>query len=196
MNASDRNGGRRPSAVVDSTIPITKAEPVKITPLEPIRERNSGLPTKPSGWAALILATCAMAVAIITSIWCLMPVTEVEEQRPLSKVELTVPVIHEHDWVEDYEIVHHDAMIHEETVAPVYEAVIEYHTVCNECNEPIDGAAREHIEETGHNGYSTNVPITVSRLVTEGRIDIVEDSPAFDESVVTGRHCSICGEVG
>lgn len=181
----------------DATVPMPKVnvEPIEVTPLEPIRDRESYLPRTAGGWIALVLAAFAMGVAVVTSIWCLMPASQVEEQTSLSHIDMTVPVSHEHAWVDDYETIHHEAITHEETVAPVYEAVIEYHTVCNECGEQIDGQAREHIDETCHGGYSTSVPVAVARLVTEGRTDIIEDEPAYDESVVAGRHCSVCGEV-
>lgn len=176
-------------------MPKVKAEPIEVTPLDPIREKESYLPRTVGGRIALLLTAFAMGVVVVTSIWCLMPAPQVEEQRPLSRIDMTVPVSHEHAWVDDYETIHHEAITHEETIAPVYEAVIEYHTVCNECGEQIDGQAREHIDETGHGGYSTSVPVAVPRLVTEGRIDIIEDEAAYDESVVSGRHCSVCGEV-
>ena len=186
------NGGALPNPA-DETVPLPTVEPIEVTPLVPVHEKESYLPKSPAGWIALILAAFAMGIAVVTSIWCLMPVAEVEEQRPSSHIEMTVPVSHEHAWVEDFETVHHEAITHEETVVPVYEAVIEYHTVCNECGAQIDGIGREHIEETGHSGYSTNVPVAVPHLVTEGSIDLVEDSPAYDESITVGRHCSICG---
>ena len=102
-------------------------------------------------------------------------------------------VTHEHDWAIGYETVHHDAQTHEEIVQPVYETVITYHSVCNECNELIDGHAAEHIVITGHSGYSTNVPVEETRKVADGRIDVIEDSPEYDELVATGRTCTICG---
>ncbi len=194
MKSTDTGRNAKPPSPNDITVPPSKIEPIEVTPLVPIREKESYLPKSRAGWFALTFSACAMTIVIITSIWCLAPTAEIEEQRPLSRIDLTVPVSHEHVWVDDYKTVHHEATTHEETVAPVYEAVIEYHTVCNECNEQIDGRAREHIEETGHSGYSTNVPVAVPHLITEGRIDVIEDTPAYDESVTTGRHCSICGE--
>ncbi len=101
---------------------------------------------------------------------------------------------HVHDWAIDYEIVSHDAVTHEEIVQPVFETTVTHHSVCNDCSEIVDGHAAEHIEATGHSGYSTNVPVEESCKVSDGRIETVVDSPAYEELVATGRTCTICGE--
>lgn len=103
-------------------------------------------------------------------------------------------ITHEHDWAIQYDTVVHDEVSHEEVVQPVYERIVTHHSVCNDCNEIVDGHAQEHIDATGHSGYSTNVPVTESRLVSEGRIDVIVDEPAYEELVATGRTCTICGE--
>ena len=41
---------------------------------------------------------------------------------------------------------HHDAVTHTENVPPVYEAKTSYHTVCNDCQQTIDGIADAHIK--------------------------------------------------
>lgn len=101
---------------------------------------------------------------------------------------------HEHDWTLTYRTVHHDAVTHTETVDPVYEDQTTYHTVCNECGDIIDGQAAQHIRDTGHSGYSTNVPITNEVLVSEGYTHEVTDTPAYDEMVADSLVCTICGE--
>jgi len=45
---------------------------------------------------------------------------------------------HIHDWSITYKTVHHDAVTHTEHVAPVYQNLTTYHTVCNECKQVID----------------------------------------------------------
>lgn len=99
-----------------------------------------------------------------------------------------------HDWTVTYKTVHHDAVTHTETVAPVYENKTSYHTVCNDCKQTIDGKADEHIKETGHSGYSTNVPITGEVLVSEGYTHEVTDTPAYEETVADELVCTLCGE--
>lgn len=99
----------------------------------------------------------------------------------------------EHDWTMTYKTVHHDAVTHTENVAPVYESKTEYHTVCNDCQQVIDGIADQHIKDTGHSGYSTNVPISGEVLVSEGYSHEVTDTPAYDETVPDALVCAICG---
>ena len=100
----------------------------------------------------------------------------------------------EHDWTVTYKTVHHDAVTHTENVPPVYETKTSYHTVCNDCQQTIDGIADAHIKDTGHSGYSTNVPITGEVLVSEGFTREVTDSPSYDESVPDKLVCTLCGE--
>lgn len=100
---------------------------------------------------------------------------------------------HVHDWTITYKTVHHDAVTHTETVEPRYEDQTTYHTVCNDCKQVIDGRADEHIRETGHSGYSTNVPITERVLVSEGYTKEVTDTPAYDETVPDKMVCTTCG---
>lgn len=82
---------------------------------------------------------------------------------------------HTHDWSITYKTVHHDAVTHTEHVAPVYQNLTTYHTVCNECKQVIDGKADDHIKQTGHSGYSTNVPITDTRKVDAPHADHHEE---------------------
>lgn len=100
---------------------------------------------------------------------------------------------HTHDWSITYKTVHHDAVTHTEHVAPVYQNQTTYHTVCNECKQVIDGKADEHIKETGHFGYSTNVPITDEVMVSKGYDKQVTDTPAYDETVIDKLVCTTCG---
>lgn len=100
---------------------------------------------------------------------------------------------HTHDWSITYKTVHHDAVTHTEHVAPVYQNQTTYHTVCNECKQVIDGKADEHIKETGHSGYSTNVPITNEVMVSEGYDKVITDTPAYDETVIDKLVCTTCG---
>lgn len=98
-----------------------------------------------------------------------------------------------HDWTVTYKTIHHDAETHTETVEPVYGNETTYHTVCNECQQVIDGIADQHIKETGHSGYSTNVPITDEVVVSEGYTREVTDTPAYDETVADELVCTLCG---
>lgn len=101
---------------------------------------------------------------------------------------------HVHDWTITYKTVHHDAVTHTETVAPQYASETSYHTVCNDCGEVIDGIAEQHLKETAHSGYSTNVPIVNDVLVSEGYSHEVTDAAAYDETVPDKVVCVTCGE--
>lgn len=152
-------------------------------------------PKERSAKAPVIVSACALAVALacgIASIAITSAGAPVEEVEPTAAI--ATDAAHEHDWAIQYDTVVHDEVSHEEVVQPVYERIVTHHSVCNDCNEIVDGHAQEHIDATGHSGYSTNVPVTESRLVSEGRIDVIIDEPAYEELVATGRTCTICGE--
>lgn len=101
---------------------------------------------------------------------------------------------HEHVWVADYsmetvdavtEKVHHDA---------VEEEVVEDHTVCNVCKEPIDGKVEAHERETGHKGATTDVPIKVKKVVEEAYDEEKVVTPETTQLVSTTETCAVCGE--
>lgn len=148
-----------------------------------------------SAKAPVIVSACALAVALacgIASVAIASAGAPVEEAEPTAAIATNAT--HEHDWTIQYDTVVHDEVSHEEVVQPVYERIVTHHSVCNDCNEIVDGHAQEHIDATGHSGYSTNVPVTESRLISEGRIDVIVDEPAYEELVASGRTCTICGE--
>lgn len=100
----------------------------------------------------------------------------------------------DHLWVPQYGSVHHDAVYEQVWHEPVYGTETTYHTVCNTCNALIDGNAAQHIEETGHSGYSTDVPIVNEVVVQSGYYEQVLVKEAWDETVQTGSVCASCGE--
>lgn len=101
---------------------------------------------------------------------------------------------HTHTWVPNYKTVHHDAVYEDVWHEPVYESETTYHTVCNDCKKTIDGVAADHIADTGHSGYSTNVPITNEVLKQAGYNEPVLVSEGWDETVIDGVTCTSCGE--
>ena len=116
------------------------------------------------------------------------PVTADDDEEDATQEEACT-----HDWTVTYKTIHHDAVTHTETIEPVYGEETTYHTVCNECEQVIDGIADQHIKDTGHSGYSTNVPITDEVIVSEGYTREVTDTPAYDETVADELVCTICG---
>ena len=67
------------------------------------------------------------------------------------------------------ETVHHPA----ET-----ETVTEMHTVCNTCTANIDADPQGHIDQTGHAGFTRNVPVSYIRYKTQAHDETVEVEPA------------------
>ena len=157
----------------------------------------------------VIVMVCAIAVvALVVAAAALIPGTAGSDTTSTAKSETSIEATKasedsetdkageetcDHDWTVTYKTVHHDAVTHTETVEPVYANETTYHTVCNDCKQVIDGKADEHIEETGHSGYTTNVPITDEVLVSKGYSHEVTDPPAYDETVADEMVCTKCG---
>lgn len=145
----------------------------------------------------LIASGCVLALAVLIGV--VFNVVAVKNLTAIADNSTTtlehVTTEHVHDWTVVYKDVHHDAVTHTETVAPVYGNQTTYHTVCNECDLVIDGFADQHIKDTGHSGYSTNVPQTDEVLVSQGYSYEVTDEPAWDETVAESIKCATCGEV-
>lgn len=116
--------------------------------------------------------------------------------------------VHNHDWIKQTHEIHHDATGHYEDVI-VQEAwdepIIEtsYRVICNGCGADITNYITEHTESQMLAGnfacgaYTTGVPVDTvvgynhHDAVTESQW--VEDSPAYNETVVDGYKCSSCG---
>lgn len=115
---------------------------------------------------------------------------------------------HKHNWVEQSHVVHHDATGHYEDVVvseawdePIYET--SYRVICNGCGADITDYIRDHMKSQALAGndacssYTTGVPVetvvgyTHHDAVTESKW--VEDTAAYNETVVDGYKCSGCG---
>lgn len=99
-----------------------------------------------------------------------------------------------HEWRDDYRIEHVDAQTHEVVHPATYMTVEIMHTVCNVCGAPIDGKTAEHAAETGHEGYTTSVPVAETVLDAAEWTETVVDVPAEDVLFYNGRVCKVCGE--
>lgn len=114
---------------------------------------------------------------------------------------------HKHNWVEQSHVVHHDATGHYEDVVvseawdePVYDVV--WRAICNGCGADITNDITGHTKSQALlgnfacGGY-TNTPCEEivdyihHDAVTESRW--VEDTAAYNETVVDGYKCSGCG---
>lgn len=121
-----------------------------------------------------------------------------QEQAGQPATSNTVQAVCEHDWQPEAETVHHDAVTKEVTVPGSEYTETEYHTLCNTCNEQVDGKTAEHKAATGHAGFTRNVPVKVTKKNPD-TTQTVEVEAAYDEKKWTKEKCSKCGaerEVG
>ena len=116
---------------------------------------------------------------------------------------------HTHNWVQKTRTVHHEATGHYEDVViseawdePVYTTV--WKSICNGCGADITANPAAHCEErmlAGHLECSGHADLPFNEItgyihhdaVTESRW--VEDTAAYDETVIDGYVCSGCGAV-
>lgn len=112
---------------------------------------------------------------------------------------------HEHEWVQQYKTVHHDAQTHDETEKvkdaydePVYTQV--QHLICDECGADITSTTKAHLTKhivngekgTYHTVYKSEQTDTLHHD-PEYQTKTVTDKDAYDEQVANGWKCSICG---
>lgn len=147
-----------------------------------------------SNAASLIVATIALifsmagATAVVVGNMDTSEPTQIEEVRELQP-------IHQHTWVPNVSSIHHEAVTETIEHEAVWGNVTTYHTICNECHEQIDGIATQHIAETGHSGYTSDVPVITPQIITEAWTEEVPVSDAYDETVTNGVICAECGEI-
>lgn len=101
----------------------------------------------------------------------------------------------EHQWTPKLQTREVEATYKTEDVPEVTETYTAYHTICNVCHEVIDGNVSEHKAQTGHSGYTTDVPRQETRVVTPATTRQVVDVPAHEETFWNQEICSECGAV-
>ena len=110
-------------------------------------------------------------------------------------VRLTTLENHTHTWQPVYEMKHTDEVNHIVYHAAEYGIQTKNETICNVCKEIITDEVAEHKASTGHNNYTTDVPQQY-RVETKAAWDeVVVDTPAKDELVITEYKCEGCNEV-
>ena len=97
-----------------------------------------------------------------------------------------------HAWVPITRTIEHPAATHQAKHDALYETTTALHTVCNKCHKVIDGHAQEHLEKTGHAGFSTSVPVDEKVLIEKAWTETVIDQAAWTETVIDGYICSAC----
>lgn len=160
---------------------------------------------KRNGKTVAAIAVIGVAVALVTYIILAMtnPLgARIGSYDPSNQVCETVRLVDDasaeqacaHEWRDDYRIEHVDAQTHEVVHPATYKTIEALHTVCNVCGAPIDGKTAEHAAETGHEGYTTSVPVAETVLDAAEWTETVTDVPAEDVLVYNGRVCKVCGE--
>ena len=99
----------------------------------------------------------------------------------------------EHVWQPVYGTVHVEKQTHMEHKDATYKQETVNETVCNDCKAVITGKAQEHIEKTGHSGFTRNVPVIEDVIDVPAHDEEVVDWEAHDEKRLTGYSCG-CGK--
>lgn len=100
----------------------------------------------------------------------------------------------EHVWKAMYSVVHVDKQTHVEHRDATYKQETVSETVCNDCKAVITGKAQEHIEKTGHSGFTRGVPVLEDVLDAPAQDVEVTDREAHDEYRLAGYSCE-CGKM-
>lgn len=162
---------------------------------------DNGKPTGNVRIAAIAIAVAVVVLAAGIGIGFAIhgsqqpePIAAQEQQQPADNQNASdnsqaSQDVHKHDWVAEYETVHHDAVYENQTV---------YSTMCNTCGkyfDPDTNDGTDHLRETGHKGLTKQVPHKETVKVKDAWDEPVTDKAAYDESVLKDYKCSTCGVV-
>lgn len=148
--------------------------------------------------AAAVVAACAVG-AIVGQAFIGQ---EAEQQaKPAESQQASQPSTNEpdahqtaeHVWQPEYSVVHVEKQTHMEHRDATYKQATVNETVCNDCKAVITGKAQEHIEKTGHSGFTRNVPVIEDVVDVPAHDEEVVDWEAHDEKRLTGYSCE-CGK--
>lgn len=170
-------------------------------------------PSKPTGNVRIAAIAIAVAVVVLAAgIGIGFAIHGSQQPEPIAAQEQQQPAdnqnasdnsqasqdVHKHDWVAEYETVHHDAETHVVHHDAVYENQTVYSTMCNTCGkyfDPDTNDGTDHLRETGHKGLTKQVPHKETVKVKDAWDEPVTDKAAYDESVLKDYKCSTCGVV-
>lgn len=148
--------------------------------------------------AAAVVAACAVG-AIVGQIFVGQGAeqqTKPAESQQTSQSTASAADAHqaaEHVWQPVYGTVHVEKQTHMEHRDATYKQETVNETVCNDCKAVITGKAQEHIEKTGHSGFTRNVPVIEDVIDVPAHDEEVVDWEAHDEKRLTGYSCE-CGK--
>lgn len=110
--------------------------------------------------------------------------------------------INGHDWEDMLETVHHDEVGHYENVLVGYDSIEQYHCSSSDCDDSPWFSSYDELSkhyQTVH-GYTVSLDQLKSMCYTSyDRKPIYEnqwivDQEAYDETIITGYKCSVCGQ--
>lgn len=143
--------------------------------------------------AAALVAACAVGAIIGQGA---VQQAKPDESQQASQPSANEPDAHqtaEHVWQPEYSVVHVEKQTHMEHRDATYKQATVNETVCNDCKAVITGKAQEHIEKTGHSGFTRNVPVIEDVVDVPAHDEEVVDWEAHDEKRLTGYSCE-CGK--
>ncbi len=148
--------------------------------------------------AAAVVAACAVGAIVGQAIIGQGAVQQAKppESQQASQSTASAADAHqaaEHVWQPVYGTVHVEKQTHIEHKDATYKQVTVNETVCNDCKAVITGKAQEHIEKTGHSGFTRNVPVIEDVVDVPAHDEEVVDWEAHDEKRLTGYSCE-CGK--
>lgn len=99
---------------------------------------------------------------------------------------------HSHSWEPVYELKHIDARTHVAHHDAQWGVETREETMCNSCRAVVTGKTAEHTAQTGHDSFTTSVPVDYDVVTKAAWDETVVDEAARDELALTGYKCA-CG---
>lgn len=122
-----------------------------------------------------------------------MPTAKSQQASQTAPSEVDAHQTAEHVWQPEYSVMHVEKQAHMEHRDATYKQETVNETVCNDCKAVITGKAQEHIEKTGHSGFTRNVPVVEDVVDVPAHDEEAVDWEAHDERRLTGYSCE-CGK--
>lgn len=143
--------------------------------------------------AAALVAACAVGAIVGQGAVQQTKPAESQQASQTAPSEADAHQQAEHVWQPEYVVKHMEKQTHMEHKDAMYKQETVNETVCNDCKAVITGKAQEHIEKTGHSGFTRNVPMVEDVVDVPAHDEEVVDWEAHDERRLTGYSCE-CGK--
>ena len=143
--------------------------------------------------AAALVAACAIGAIVGQGAVQQAKPAESQQASQTAPSEADAHQQAEHVWQPEYVVKHVEKQTHMEHKDATYKQETVSETVCNDCKAVITGKAQEHVEKTGHSGFTRNVPVVEDVVDVPAHDEEVVDWEAHDERRLTGYSCE-CGK--